>query len=250
MKKVLYYFVFLLASSLIFSSCSDDENDFNWENYKPGFVGSINGPTEVAAHGIEDFPYAYEVSYYRGGSSFNWEVTTYSGDGNVVVNTEKVIEAEGKKASIVFPQRSSLDSALITVVETTANGVSGDPETLMVYLNPFCPYEMAPFVGEYVGTAEDTHTPVVSMETTDNLNELKVSGLAEFVPRDWGENWVEGDGSCLIEFGCGEVVYNSVYDDVTETYVWDEGTFSYYPESDSVVVLSGTMYTGFEEDEY
>jgi hypothetical protein len=48
----------------------------------------------------------------------------------------------------------------------------------------------------------------------------------------------------------GEVVYNSVYDDVTEKYVWDEGTFSYYSESDSVVVLSGTMYTGFEEDEY
>ncbi|RCW26072.1 lipid-binding protein [Marinilabilia salmonicolor] len=48
----------------------------------------------------------------------------------------------------------------------------------------------------------------------------------------------------------GEVVYNSVFDDVTETYVWDEGTFSYYPESDSVVVLSGTMYTGFPEDEY
>ncbi len=206
MKKVLYYSVFLLASFLIFSSCSDDENDFNWKNYKPGFVGAINGPTEVAAHGIDDFPYAYEVSYYRGGSSFVWDVITYSGEGEVVVNTEKVIEADGKKASIVFPQRSTLDSALITVVETTQNGISGDPETLKVYLNPFCPYEMDPFEGDYDGTAEDTHASVVSMQTTENLNELRVYGLAEFVPRDWGENWVEGDGSCLIEFGCGDVV--------------------------------------------
>lgn len=48
----------------------------------------------------------------------------------------------------------------------------------------------------------------------------------------------------------GEIVYNSVYDDVTDSYIWDEGTFSYYSDPDSVVVISGTMYTGFEEDEY
>lgn len=206
MKKIIYYSIILLVSSLVFNSCSDDENDFDWKNYKPGFVGSINGPAEVSAHGIADYPYTYEVSYYRGGSVFDWEVTTYSGDGEVVVETETVLKADGKVANIIFPQRSTLDSALITVVETTANGVSGDPETKMVYLNPFCPYDMEPFVGDYVGTAEDTHASMVTMETTENLNELRVSGLAEFVPRDWGENWVEGDGSCLIEFGCGDVV--------------------------------------------
>jgi len=203
-NSFLKYLLIFIALPLMFIGCESDEDNFNWSTYKPGFVGTISGPGEVAAHGIADYPYTYEVSFYRGGSTFDWTITTYSGEGDVVVETEKVIEAEGKIAHVVFPQRSSLDSALITVVETTANGVAGDPQTKMVYLNPFCPYDMAPFAGDYTGTAEDVHASVVSMETTDNLNELKVSGLAEFVPRDWGENWVEGDGSCVIEFGCGD----------------------------------------------
>lgn len=48
----------------------------------------------------------------------------------------------------------------------------------------------------------------------------------------------------------GQVEYNSVYDDENEEYVWDQGEFSYYAEPDSVVILAGTRYTGFEEDEY
>ena len=48
----------------------------------------------------------------------------------------------------------------------------------------------------------------------------------------------------------GEIVYNSVYDAENESYVWDSGEFSYYAQPDSVVIISGTRYTGFEEDEY
>ncbi|MGQ1891115.1 lipid-binding protein [Thermophagus sp. OGC60D27] len=48
----------------------------------------------------------------------------------------------------------------------------------------------------------------------------------------------------------GEIVYNSVYDDENDEYVWDSGSFSYYSEPDSIVILAGTRYTGFSEDEY
>jgi hypothetical protein len=275
MKKILMISILLLSGAFIFNACDDEENDYNWNEYTPVFIGTINGPAEVAASGLADYPYNYEVSYYRGGSTFEWTVTTELGTGEVIVNTEDVLEAKGKKASIVFPQRSEEDIATITVVETTANGVSSEPYSIEVQLNPFCPYDMEPFAGDYTGTGEPYHAPVVSMETTDNLNELHVFGLAYFVPTFWGENWVEGDGSCYIEFSCGDVVTikpqwigdtdypdsygitgegtvdvdNKVIDLVYEVYYgWDgsTGTSAYGPIT-TTLTLNGKMIETIKE---
>lgn len=195
----------LLMGVVIFNSCKD-EDGYNWNNYEPVILGEINGPSEVAAHGLADFPYVYKVSYYRGGSSFDWTVTTQSGIGDVIVTPIDVLEAEGLKISVVFPQRSVVDTAIITVVETTSAGVSSEPKSTKVTLNPFCPYDMELFAGDYTGTAAGYHDPTVTMETTDNLNELHVYGLAYFVPESWGENWTDGDGSCVIQFACDDKV--------------------------------------------
>lgn len=247
MKKILMISILLLSGAIIFNAC-DDEEDYNWNEYKPVFIGTINGPAEVAASGLADYPYQYEVSYYRGGSTFEWTVTTELGTGEVIVNTEDVLEVVGKKASIVFPQRSEADVATISVVETTENGVSSEPYTMEVQLNAFCPYDMEPFAGDYTGTAAGAHDPVVTMETTDNLNELHVFGLAYFVPNAWGENWVEGDGSCYLEFACGdEVVIKPQWigdTDYPDTYgIIGEGTVDV---DNKVIDLVYEVYYGWD----
>ena len=65
---------------------------------------------------------------------------------------------------------------------------------------------MGDFVGNYSGTSAGNHAPTVELVAEHGLNVIRAKGLAYFVPNSWGENWVKGDGSCVLEFGCGDVV--------------------------------------------
>lgn len=53
-----------------------------------------------------------------------------------------------------------------------------------------------------------------------------------------------------LKFFAGEIEYKSIYDDATKKYKWDDGTFTYYAEPDTTVMVGGTMHTGFPEDDY
>ena len=53
-----------------------------------------------------------------------------------------------------------------------------------------------------------------------------------------------------LKFFIGELEYNSVFDDDKKKYVWDDGTFTYYTNSETTLIIGGTMHTGFPEDDY
>ncbi len=246
MKKILkitFYLSFVLAIGL-FNGC-EETDDYDYNSITPKVLG-LNGPEAVAAHGLAEFPYTFSASYHRGGSTLEWSATTASGVGEVAITTEDVATFKGKIAKVVFPQRSTADVATITVTETTMGGVTSAPYTYEVTLDPFCPYPMADFVGNYTGTST-SHAETVTTELTANLNELRVYELANFVQASWGENWVEGDGSCVMEFSCGDVVTIAKQfigdSDYPDTYLI-EGSGTVDVDAKTITLVYEVFYTG------
>lgn len=202
-NKILASISFLVVIAFMFSACEkspiDKANeDYNYSKIIP-VVSAIAGPSTVAAHGLSEFPYTYSAPT-RGGSTWAWTVTTLTGTGTA----EITLEENGRIAKINFPQRSVVDTATISVIETTMGGVSSVAKTLKVALNAFCPYLWVDYAGNYTGTSGSHSDPVVFTATSD-LNHFKVDGLADFVYTSWGESWTSGDGSCIASFSCGDV---------------------------------------------
>ncbi len=197
-KKILYILgLMLLSSAVVFNSC-EEKDDYNYDDIEP-VVFAISGPNPATAHGNENYPSKYSVAH-RGGSTYNWEV---GGDHSGTVALD---EDDPSIAYITFDQSSEDTEATITVTETTQGGIVSEPFSMDVDLLAFCPYPMEDYIGNYTGTAEGEHAPTVEFVAEEGLNVIRAKGLAYFVPNSWGENWIEGDGSCVLEFGCGDVV--------------------------------------------
>ena len=244
-NKILASISFLVVIALMFSACekppvelANEEYDYN--NIVP-VVMAIAGPSAVAAHGLSEFPYTYSAPA-RGGSSWVWTVTTLSGTGSA----EITLEENGRVAKINFPQRSVVDTATISVIETTMGGVSSVAKTLKVALNAFCPYLWADWAGNYTGTSGAHSDPVVFTATPD-LNFFKVDGLADFVNSSWGESWTSGDGSCIASFSCGDVftILNQEIGDTDfpDTYLID-GTGTVDAVNKTISLIYTVYYTG------
>jgi len=249
-NKILASISFLVVITLMFSACEkspveEANEDYDYSKIIP-LVSAIAGPTAVAAHGLSEFPYTYSAPT-RGGSSWAWIVTTISGAGAA----EITLEENGRIAKINFPQRSVVDTATISVIETTMGGVSSVPQTLKVALEAFCPYLWADWAGNYTGTSGAHSDPVIFTATSD-LNHFKVDGLADFVYSSWGENWTSGDGSCIASFSCGDVftiLKQEVGDtDYPDTYLID-GTGIVDPVNKTISLVYTVYYTGGSVDD-
>lgn len=228
---------FIVLSLTMFSGCSDDDYDFN--AIEP-LVISMTGPAMVAAHGLIEFPSTYLVPH-RGGSTFEWTVTSPAGNA--------AIELDSKYQSIAyitFPQSSDTSSAIISVVETTMGGKKSPAFTKNIVLTPFCPYDMNALVGNWTGTAAQNDDPLTAIKTL-NLNELIIKGLAGFINFSWGENWTVGDGSCLLEFSCGELITINRQKlgetDYPDTY-FIEGSGTFDPVNVTMTLTYVVFYTG------
>lgn len=244
-NKILASISFLVVIAFMFSACEKNpidkaNEDYDYSKIIP-VVSAISGPSTVAAHGLSEFPYTYSAPT-RGGSTWAWEVTTLSGTGTA----EITLEENGRIAKINFPQRSVVDTATVSVIETTMGGVSSVAKTLKVALNSFCPYLWADWAGNYTGTSGAHSDPVVFTATSD-LNHFKVDGLADFVYSSWGESWTKGDGSCIGSFSCGDVftilkqwVGDSDYPDV---YLI-EGSGTVDPVTKTITLNWEVFYTG------
>ena len=240
MKSKSTILISVLMGMLVFFSACEDDNDYDYDAIIP-IVMDITGPGVVAAHGLTEFPTRYHVPH-RGGSTFEWSVTTAGGRGATIVLDDQFSSI----AYITFDQSDEADVATISVVETTMGGITSDPGTRQISLEPFCPYDMDALVGEWTGTA-GAHDEVLHASKTANLNELRMTGLAGFVNFAWGEAWVEGDGSAVLEFSCGDVVtihYQHIGDsDFPDVYHMDgEGTFD--PDTKTIELSYVVYYTG------
>ena len=114
----------------------------------------------------------------------------------------------------------------------------------------FCGYPMEDYVGIWSGTSQ-LHAETVVTELEPEPNKLRIFGLADFVSSLWGEEWVEGDGSCVLEFSCGELVTipkqwigSSDFPDDYEI----EGFGTFDPESKTIVLTYEVFYTGGSVD--
>ena len=180
---------------MTFYSC-EEKDDYNYDNIEP-VLFSITGPSPSTAHGNTGFAATYSVQQ-RGGSTYNWVI---GGNGGTVVQDETFPSI----AYVTFNQSSVNTTATITVTETTQGGKTSEPFVRTINLLAFCPFDIDAWSGNYTGTS-GAHAPTVVMEKVHGLNIIKVKGLANFVQASWGENWVKGDGSCIMEFRCGNVV--------------------------------------------
>lgn len=233
--KTLNIFSLMLIGVLVMLSSCEKEDDYNFNAIEP-VIFNIEGPGEVSASGLQAV--AYKVAH-RGGSSYVWEV---GGHGGQVVPDEDI----GSIAYVTFNQASDTLEGLVTVTETTAGGITSDSFTKSVVLLPFCPEDMEPFVGNWTGTSGN-HDEVLVASTTDVDNELHITGLAGFVNFAWGENWTEGDGSCVMEFRCNnQVVIENQWigdSDYPDTYYIDgEGTYN--PDELTIELSYKVYYTG------
>jgi hypothetical protein len=230
----------LVSVATLFQGCKDEAYDFN--AIEP-VVMVVNGPTVgVAAHGLLDFPFTYRVPP-RGGSSWAWSFDSAKWGGTIIQDPDKPYIAY-----IVFDQSDVDTEAVIRVVETTMGGVSSPVKELLVNLIAFCPYDMDYWVGEIQGTAGH-NDPVMIGSRTPNLNQLRVHGLAGFVNFSWGENWVDGDGSCILDFSCGDNVViqrqwlgDSDYPDVY--FIEGEGPGTIDEAAGTITISYKVYYTG------
>lgn len=218
--------VMLLGMLLMFSSC-EEKDDYDYNAIEP-IITSIVGAPMVAAHGLQEFPTRYHVAH-RGGSTFNWTVTSPA--GNAIIVKDSTYESI---VYITFPQSSDTADATITVIETTMGGKVSPAFSRNIVLTPFCPYDMDALAGEWTGTSVD-HDPVLVASATANLNELNITGLAGFVNFAWGENWTNGNGSCILEFSCGNLI------DIAPQWIGD----SDYP--DVYGIIGGGTYDPVNE---
>lgn len=236
-KKLIFpaILAMVVASATMFYGCSEDDYDFN--QIVPVIL-EIQGPAEVAASGLTEFPITYKVPH-RGGSSYNWVI---GGHGGTFVQDATYPNI----ARVTFSQSSELTDATITVTETTMGGITSDPFSRTIILTPFCPYDMDALAGEWSGTS-GSNDPILYLTTTENLNELKIKGLAGFINFSWGENWTSGDGSAIMEFSCGEVI-TIVRQKIGETDYPDEyfieGTGTYDVENTTLTIQYQVFYTG------
>lgn len=237
MKKIIIGLsAIVFMGVLIISSCTTPPIEAAQEAYDYNAIQpkvlSVVGPDVVT----QTFTIEYTIGYHRGGSTWNW-----SADEATIVS----VSEDTRVASIKFEAFPSDEFATITVSETTMGGVTSEPVSKEVQVQRFCPYEMAAFEGNYTGTEPDTHGPTVIMEQTSSLNQLKVYNLAWFVPNAWGENWADGDGSCLMDFSCGEIVViepqwigDSDYPDVYG--IKGSGTFN--PDTKTITLTYDVAY--------
>lgn len=241
MKAIKYFSILLLSvvvlSLTMFSGCSDDDYDFN--AIEPLII-SMTGPEMVAAHGLTAFPSTYSIPH-RGGSTFEWTVTSPAGNSVIVPDTKFP-----SIVNITFPQSSDTSSAIISVVETTMGGKKSPAFTKSIVLTPFCPYDMDALVGNWSGTSANNDDPLIAIKTL-NLNELIVKGLAGFINFSWGETWTVGDGSCLLKFSCGGLItierQKLGETDYPDTY-FIEGSGTFDPVNVTMTLTYVVYYTG------
>lgn len=198
MKNKFVFAIILLLSTiaLTFYGC-EEKVEYDFDNIEP-IIFSIAGPAVATAHGNTDFPTRFSVPY-RGGSKFNWQVGAPG--GTVVLDPEYP-----SIAYITFNQSPVNTTAVVTVTETTMGGRTSPPFSRTIQLNAFCPVNMADWAGTYTGTRPGVHGASVTMAPAPGLNQMTVSGLAWFVQNAWGENWLAGNGSAIMEFRCGNEV--------------------------------------------
>lgn len=66
-----------------------------------------------------------------------------------------------------------------------------------IFKQDYCPFVAADLVGDYNGTGS-AHANIVTI-ALEGTDQLRIFELGEFIQSAWGENWTDGDGSCVVD---------------------------------------------------
>jgi hypothetical protein len=185
-----------LLASLLFNGCKEEDN-YNFDKIEPRLVNGISGPKKATATGFTAYNYSV---IHRGGSEYEWSVN----NDELIVDIEKNSEYPNQ-AAITYTELHDSSKIKITVKETTSGNKTASV-TDTIQLLPFCPYETLAYKGNWTSSNTEDVADTVYADTTQNPNQLRVYGLADFVTSRWGETWINGDGSCIVKLCCKEEI--------------------------------------------
>ncbi len=190
-NRVFKYISFFLALGLIVSACektdiqkANEAYDFN--SIVPVVQGVV-GPTSVS----QTFSETYSVNYFRGGSTWSWEVT-----GATITATSD----DTRSVTVSFPDDGT---AVLAVTETTEGGKTSETFTYDdITVNPFCPMSRDDFLGTWSGqeTGDSEGDISVTFIAGAGANEIVVEatdgtpGILSKVFTGWGETFQPGFG--------------------------------------------------------
>lgn len=191
LKSINILSLIMLGLIVLLGSC-DKNDDYDFSAIEP-VIMSISGPGTVLAHGDLDYPVRFLVPH-RGGSTFEWEVSTLLGLDAVIVKDSEYSSI----AWIAFEQTSDSDEAIITVTETTMGGKTTSLSRT-INLNPFCPIPDE-VEGEYISTSDWGTQTDVTVTKDPEPGVLVVEGVLGW----WGFG-TDGKIRIVLDYCTGEV---------------------------------------------
>ncbi len=229
-KSINILSLIMIGFFILLGSC-EEKDDYDFSAIEP-IIMSVTGPAVAPAHGLTEFPVRYHVPH-RGGSSFEWSVTTLLGGSALI----EIDDEYSSIAYITFPQSDVEDVATITVTETTMGGKTAQI-TREITLTPFCPIPDA-IQGEYHEEDEDgwEFEPVTfTKDPTDPAGLIAEGVIGSFFGAPGGKVKFTLDyctGNFRLEkqeTGIIHAVYGMVFLEQTEgtegTYDFDTGVFT------------------------
>jgi hypothetical protein len=150
------------------------------------------------------------------------------------------------KEGVTFETLEIINGALRRKLSTNIRNYPGAAYEALVRAYRFCSYPIEEYVGSWTGTST-IHSEVLTFEITDMPNKVRVYGLAGIITESWGETWLDGDGSCIMEFSCGDIVTIERqwigYSDYPDDYHM-EGSGTFDPETMTINLVYSIYYTG------
>lgn len=217
MNKI-YFIFFFVAAMFYLVGCEKFEDTVE----ASPTVSAVNPEVRFSADNKSEFlvrssdlAFTLIVTRTNTASALEVAVSEVSDTSNVFTVPASVSFAAGAETAnitVTIDPSVTLDQAYgveIKLSDEFANPYLVEYNTLAAEVEVFryCPYPMNDWAGNYSGDWTGVlHGATVTAVTTDNDNELRVSGLDYFIYNSWGESWVEGDGSFVITFSCDDVV--------------------------------------------
>ncbi|MFW6290150.1 MAG: hypothetical protein ACOC0R_04200 [Mariniphaga sp.] len=146
MKKIISGLSGIIVISLLYlSSCTTPAIEAAREAYDYNAIVpkvlSVDAPASVVQTQAADV----KVGYHRGGSKWNW-----SADGASIQS----VSEDTKTATVLFDQAPASGVAKLTVTETTMGGITSEPFTVEVSIEPFCALSIDLFTGAFICNEE------------------------------------------------------------------------------------------------
>lgn len=215
-----------LGIMFIVSSCTTPaieaaQEAYDYNSIVPKVLG-VNSPSSVVQTQTVDV----NVNYHRGGSIWSW-----SAEGATVQS----VSEDTKTATILFDQAPASGKAVISVTETTMGGITSDPLSVEVSIEPFCVLDINKFTGAFDCDEEGYGVYPVNFTLDPDVQNRIINDNFWDWPAD------------------GEVIYYDLSGDIDQivtvpkqTFTFGDGTVGWVEGSGVYDGCAGTMVVDYD----